>query len=265
MDTKLFGLALVFLVGGAELGYVISLNQIITLQAQINTSETEYNALTDQYSQLNLSPNTLVMEQTGLTAEYNELSSVHSQLSIVYSDLSSEHLWLNASYTRLFDDYALLEEQVDYEVYFRDDRNYYPTLRNDLRIANDTVYVALYSMKYDPSDPDDCANDLIRELVNAKNRGVRVRVLIENTTYYEPMSENIAAYNYLLANGVLVQLDNDDDTDHMKFVVIDDTIVYVGSHNWSESSLYHNHETSVKIISDTIADTFEDYFTLITS
>lgn len=49
----------------------------------------------------------------------------------------------------------------------------------------------------------------------------------------------------------------------MKFVVIDGTIVYVGSHNWSESSLYYNHETSIKIVSDSITDTFESYFTTI--
>jgi len=188
------------------------------------------------------------MEQTLLTTEYTELSSEHSQLSIAYSALFSEHLWLNASYTNLYAAYTLLEEQVEYEVYFCD-----------------AVYVALYSLKYDPSDPDDWANDLIRELVTAKNRGVRVSVIIENTTYHDPMSDNLAAYHYLVANGVLVQLDNDDETDHMKFVVIDDTIVYVGSHNWSESSLYYNHETSVKIVRVSIAKVFTDYFETIAS
>ena len=265
MDNKLIGLALVFLVGGVGIGYFVSLNQIRTLQAQINSYATEYNTLTDQYSQLNTSYRTLLMEQTLLTTEYTELSSEHSQLSSAYSALFSEHLWLNASYTNLYAAYTLLEEQVEYEVYFCGDRTYYPTLMTDLQTAHDAVYVALYSLKYDPSDPDDWANDLIRELVTAKNRGVRVSVIIENTTYHDPMSDNLAAYHYLVANGVLVQLDNDDETDHMKFVVIDDTIVYVGSHNWSESSLYYNHETSVKIVRVSIAKVFTDYFETIAS
>ena len=47
------------------------------------------------------------------------------------------------------------------------------------------------------------------------------------------------------------------------FVIIDDEIVYVGSHNWSESALYYNRETSTKIISDSIADTFKEYFSTI--
>jgi len=63
------------------------------------------------------------------------------------------------------------------------------------------------------------------------------------------MNGNPEVYNYLSQNGVNVQLDEKNDTDHMKLVIIDGYIIYIGSHNWSESSLYYNHETSVKMIS----------------
>ena len=114
-------------------------------------------------------------------------------------------------------------------------------------------------MIYDPDDSYDWANDLIRELVNAKRRGVSVNVIIEYRTYYGYMDGNLEAYDYLLANGVNVKLDNETDTDHLKLVIIDDKIVYVGSHNWSESALYYNHETSVRIVSEEIAQTFIEY------
>jgi phosphatidylserine/phosphatidylglycerophosphate/cardiolipin synthase-like enzyme len=74
------------------------------------------------------------------------------------------------------------------------------------------------------------------------------------------MDRNLEAYNYLLAQNVNVRLDYETDTDHMKLVIIDDNIVYVGSHNWSESRLYYNHETSVKIVSENIAQVFKTYF-----
>jgi phosphatidylserine/phosphatidylglycerophosphate/cardiolipin synthase-like enzyme len=67
------------------------------------------------------------------------------------------------------------------------------------------------------------------------------------------------AYNYLHSNGVNVKLDNETDTDHLKLVVIDNKIVYVGSRNWSESALYYNHEASVKIVSEEIAQSFIEY------
>jgi len=144
-------------------------------------------------------------------------------------------------------------------VYVLTDRNYYYSLINDLRRANSSIYVVMYSMIYDPEDPFDWANDVIRELVNAKKRGVDVKVVIEYRTYYGYMSDNLEAYNYLSSSGVDVKLDQETDTDHLKLVVIDGKIVYVGSHNWSESALYYNRETSVKIVSEEVARQFLEY------
>lgn len=156
---------------------------------------------------------------------------------------------------------AELEQMVNYEVYVLSDQNYYQSIINDLKNANETIIVAMYSMIYDPDDSFDWANDLIRELVYAKERGVNVTVIIEYRTYWGYMDENLEAYNFLSANNVNVRLDNETDTDHMKLVIIDDEIVYIGSHNWSESGLYYNHETSVKIVSENIARIFKEYLT----
>mgnify|MGYP001626403931 CR=1 FL=1 len=152
-----------------------------------------------------------------------------------------------------------LEGMLNYEVYVLTDQDYYYSVRDNLQKANNSILIAMYSMIYDPSDPFDWANDLIRELVNAKNRGVNVTVNIEYRTYFGYMDENLEAYNYLSSNGVYVKLDTGTDTDHLKLVIIDDKIVYIGSHNWSESSLYYNRETSVEIVSEKIAQTFKEY------
>jgi len=153
---------------------------------------------------------------------------------------------------------APVEVEKSY-VYVLTDRNYYHSLINDLRRANSSIYVAMHSMVYDPSDDFDWANDVIRELVNAKKRGIDVKVVIEYRTYYGYMSDNLEAYNYLSSSGVSVKLDQETDTDHLKLVVIDGKIVYVGSHNWSESALYYNRETSVKIVSEEVARHFLEY------
>jgi hypothetical protein len=155
---------------------------------------------------------------------------------------------------------AQLEQMVNYEVYVLTNNNYYYSIKSDLENANETILVAMYSMIYDPDDPFDWANDLITELVYAKERGVNVTVIIEYRTYWDHMDRNLEAYDYLLAQNVSVRLDYEADTDHMKLVIIDDNIVYIGSHNWSESGLYYNHETSVKIVSEDIAEVFKAYF-----
>jgi len=140
------------------------------------------------------------------------------------------------------------------------DREYYYSIMEDIRNANSSIMIAMYSMIYDPDDSFDWANDLIRELVYARERGVNVTVILEYRTYWGYMDENLDAYDYLSANGVNVLLDNDTETDHMKLVIIDGYIVYVGSHNWSESGLYYNRETSIKIVSPEIAKGFKEYF-----
>jgi phosphatidylserine/phosphatidylglycerophosphate/cardiolipin synthase-like enzyme len=155
---------------------------------------------------------------------------------------------------------AKLERMAGYEVYVLNDREYYHSIKRDIENADKTISVAMCSMIYDPNDPFDWANDLIRELAHAKERGVDVTVIIEHRTYWGYMDKNLEAYDYLLAHGITVRLDDEKDTDHMKLVIIDDNIVYVGSHNWSESALHHNRETSVKIVSENIAEIFKAYF-----
>ena len=237
------------------------------LKANCTLLQSEVLTLTTNYDNLNATYSTLLGNYSSLNSTHHELQEDYTQLEDVYELLNGSYTSLNSSYSELQMDYeeaieriADLEQIVEYEVYDLLDEEYYQSVKDDMENASETILVAMYSMIYDPGDLDDWANDLIRELVNAKDRGVNVTVIIENRTYFGYMNDNLEAYQYLSENNVTVQLDNEDDTDHMKLVIIDDNIVYVGSHNWSESGLYYNHETSVKIVSEGIADIFTAYF-----
>jgi len=237
------------------------------LKANCTLLQSEVLTLTTNYDNLNATYSTLLGNYSSLNSTHHELQEDYMQLEDAYELLNGSYTSLNSNYSELQMDYeeaieriADLEQIVEYEVYDLLDEEYYQSVKDDMGNASETILVAMYSMIYDPVDLDDWANDLIRELVNAKDRGVNVTVIIENRTYFGYMNENLEAYQYLSENNVTVQLDNEDDTDHMKLVIIDDNIVYVGSHNWSESGLYYNHETSVKIVSEDIADVFIAYF-----
>lgn len=284
MNREWIPFVVLFLTAGVVVGYASSYEEISRLQSEISTMTTEfsdlnvvYEQLEDDYSSLNSTHNELKANCTllqsevlTLTTNYDNLNATYSTLLGNYRQLEEAHELLNGSYTSLNSSYselqmhyeeateriAELEQMVDVLL----DREYYQSVKDDMENASETILVAMYSMIYDPGDLDDWANDLIRELVNAKDRGVNVTVIIENRTYFGYMNENLEAYQYLSENNVTVQLDNEDDTDHMKLVIIDDNIVYVGSHNWSESGLYYNHETSVKIVSEDIAEIFTAYF-----
>jgi len=288
MNREWIPFVVLFLTAGVVVGYASSYEEISRLQSEISTMTTEfsdlnvvYEQLEDDYSSLNSTHNELKANCTllqsevlTLTTNYDNLNATYSTLLGNYRQLEDAYELLNGSYTSLNSSYselqmhyeeateriAELEQMVEYEVYDLLDEEYYQSVKDDMENASETILVAMYSMIYDPGDLDDWANDLIRELVNAKDRGVNVTVIIENRTYFGYMNDNLEAYQYLSENNVTVQLDNEDDTDHMKLVIIDDNIVYVGSHNWSESGLYYNHETSVKIVSEDIAEIFTAYF-----
>ncbi|CAD5243207.1 phospholipase D-like domain-containing protein [Thermococcus camini] len=135
------------------------------------------------------------------------------------------------------------------------DDAYYRSVIEDIRGARESVYVTMFLMKYDPTDSYDHANDLIRALVEARRRGVSVHVILENG-----IEDNRATYDYLRSNGVDVVFDSPSVTLHTKMVVIDGGVVYIGSHNWSEAALDWNHEVSVRIESQEIAESLLEYF-----
>ena len=135
------------------------------------------------------------------------------------------------------------------------DEEYYRKAISAIENSRESVYVMMFLMKYDPGDSFDWANDLIRALVSARRRGVEVHVLLEDS-----LDDNRAAYEYLRSNGVDVSFDSPQTTLHAKVIVIDGEIVFIGSHNWSESALYWNHEMSVRIYSKEIAEKVIEYF-----
>jgi phosphatidylserine/phosphatidylglycerophosphate/cardiolipin synthase-like enzyme len=87
---------------------------------------------------------------------------------------------------------------------------------------------------------------------------IKVIVVLEYITFYGYQSENLEAFDYLRENDIVVSLNTKDDTNHLKLIVIDEKIVFIGSHNWSESSLYYYNEVSVKIINQEIGEIIRD-------
>jgi len=64
-------------------------------------------------------------------------------------------------------------------VLFLPDKAYFGNLTNYLESANTSVYVVMYVMKYDPKEYNDPVNILLRKLVELKNMGIDVKVIVE--------------------------------------------------------------------------------------
>ncbi|MEK6984694.1 MAG: phospholipase D-like domain-containing protein [Nanoarchaeota archaeon] len=94
------------------------------------------------------------------------------------------------------------------------------------------------------------------ELIRADERGVKVRVLIENR------QRNVKNSQYLRLKdfGLNIKLDANKGTMHHKFIIIDDKIVITGSPNFTNAGFNKNDENMLIIYDANIASKFKDEF-----
>lgn len=236
---KVIIILLVGLVLGAGGGFVYTSN---SLQHQISEYDAEISELTSEVNHQTSIINSFVQEKQDLETE---ISSLEDQVT---ASIASTNYYKNAYLDLLVHYQDLSEVGCEYEVTTLVNQEYYHDIMGEIRNSKSSIMIEMYSMIYDPGDSFDWANDLIKELVTAKNRGVSVTVYLEYQTFLGTQDKNLDTYDYLTANGVDVWLDYEDDTDHQKKVIIDSSIFYIGSHNWSESGLHYNNEESVKLI-----------------
>lgn len=119
---------------------------------------------------------------------------------------------------------------------------------NRINSARRSVDAALYSLSGTPG------NDIASALVNARNRGVRVRVICEDD------NRNTAAYNFIVANGIPLITDRFDPINagaglhHNKFFVFDgrggapeSVWVWTGSWNPTDPGTNSDYQNSIEI------------------
>jgi len=114
-------------------------------------------------------------------------------------------------------------------------------LAADIARAQSTVDVAAYD--FDLQSVADA-------LVEAHEYGVLVRLVTDSDNAEEP------AVRQLRSAGIKVVEDEREAIMHNKFVVIDETIVWTGSWNLTESGTHRNNNNAVRIVSDLLAENY---------
>lgn len=113
-----------------------------------------------------------------------------------------------------------------------------------LSIPVDATYV-------DPFNPQSPSNILLQDLIDAKNRGLTVKVYLDKSIPFGKLAhleglpaKNETAYWFLSQAGVDVQYVIPTLRLHDKLIIIDEETVISGSTNWTYASLKHNSENS---------------------
>jgi len=117
---------------------------------------------------------------------------------------------------------------------------YHQILHKYLTQSKSSITVAMYFIIIDPADKANPINELVNDLIAAKNRGVKIKVILEDSK----LKENRLAYEKLRANNITVYFDTAQHLMHIKEVVIDDRYVFIGSANWSKAAIEDNYEAT---------------------
>jgi len=113
-----------------------------------------------------------------------------------------------------------------------------------------SIDVAAYSLSL---------NSVRFALINAHNRGVTVRMVMESTNMdrSDPQA--------LIEAGIPIIGDNQDGLMHDKFIVIDKSEVWLGSMNFTDSGTYDDNNNMIRVLSTKMAENytveFEEMFT----
>ncbi|MBM4350387.1 MAG: hypothetical protein FJ106_10955 [Deltaproteobacteria bacterium] len=141
------------------------------------------------------------------------------------------------------------------------DAQYFEVAKKMIQEAKASLRVMMFEMGYYEKHPNTPSNLLIKELIEAKKRGVKVEVILETREGDDRTTKRNRQTGKILSDGgVEVTYDPLFKTMHAKSMVADGELVLIGSTNWVFSSLTSNNEVSVLIRSKEMARELVDYF-----
>lgn len=141
------------------------------------------------------------------------------------------------------------------------DREYFQVVHQALKEASLSIQVMMYKIGYYEKYPDSPSNILIKDLTEAKQRGVEVKVILDVSDWNQKVTRDNKNTGRILSKyGIEVAYDPLSVNTHAKLVIIDGIITILGSTNWTYYSLAHNNEVSVLIKSKEVAQKLSDYF-----
>lgn len=130
-----------------------------------------------------------------------------------------------------------------------DDTAYLYFVTKALSKAKKRIYIIMFFMRFEEEGkyPTD---DLIEQLVQAKQRGVNIKIVLDKDAEGEVYGSRIInqeVYRFFKKQGIEVVFDFEDKVTHSKVVIIDDKQVIIGSHNWTAGSFFAYDDKSLYI------------------
>jgi hypothetical protein len=142
---------------------------------------------------------------------------------------------------------------------------YYQATLDAINNAKESIFMVMYYISWDPFNKESKSYQLTQALISAKKRGVKIKVILDQTMDIQAKDEtiedwellkakNITAYELLQKEGIDVSFDQPSINTHSKVIIIDNETVILGSANWTETALNSNVESNLIIKSKNLAE-----------
>jgi phosphatidylserine/phosphatidylglycerophosphate/cardiolipin synthase-like enzyme len=133
------------------------------------------------------------------------------------------------------------------------DKDYYWFVLDALRMAIRRVWASIFIVNVKRADdPRREVRSLLHELSDARRRGIDVRVLVgdaaDNLSLHET---NLVARTFMRTLHIPTTRPRmpDRSGSHDKYVIIDDELLILGSHNWTDTAFNRSTEDSLAVYS----------------
>lgn len=98
-----------------------------------------------------------------------------------------------------------------------------------------SIKIVVFDWRWYENDPGNPCQLFNASIIRAKKRGVEVKACVNSEAIKRPLT----------ANNIDVKIPISKNLIHTKFIIIDDKILVMGSHNFSQAAFSTNFETSV--------------------
>jgi len=144
------------------------------------------------------------------------------------------------------------------------DRNFFENALEMIKTAKSEIRVATYLFSYPESHPEYNVSRLFQGLIDARKRGVKVKVILERSS--KDFNKHIFEINrktvkILNENGVTdILYDDPERISHAKLLIKDTGEVLAGSTNWYGAEIDSAHQVNFVIRNGELTGQFEEYF-----
>lgn len=138
-------------------------------------------------------------------------------------------------------------------------RQVLPALRQAIQEAEQEIALLMYAIAWSDTYTDSSVNELVNELIAASERGVEVRVALDNSDWINEKEINDRAIEILGAAAVQVRLTPSYPTTHAKMLLCDDVVI-VSDANWSFGALEEYNSTGIRADNADFAGLYRAWF-----